>query len=98
MKFTYVAVANTATASDADEADLMLLSMEDGTAVDTDAVVLADATDKTVPNNAITVTNHCTLKPDTGVLLDTLPYIVILAVVAGGVALLMLRKHRKEDD
>lgn len=46
----------------------------------------------------IVVTNHCTLKPDTGVLLDTLPYIVILAVVAGGVALLMLRKHRKEDD
>ena len=43
-------------------------------------------------------TNHCTLFPDTGVLLDTLPYIVILAVVAGGVALLMLRKHRKEDD
>lgn len=43
-------------------------------------------------------TNHRTLKPDTGVLLDTLPYIVILAVVAGGVALLMLRKHRKEDD
>lgn len=98
VTFTYVAVANTATASDADEADLMLLSMEDGTAVDTDAVALADATDKTVPNNAITVTNHCTLFPDTGVLLDTLPYIVILAVVAGGVALLMLRKHRKEDD
>ena len=47
---------------------------------------------------AITVTNHCTLKPDTGVLLDTLPYIVILAVVAGGVALLMLRKRRKNDD
>ncbi len=47
---------------------------------------------------AITVTSHCTLQPDLGVLLDTLPYIVILAVVAGGVALLMLRKHRKEDD
>ena len=46
----------------------------------------------------IVVTNRATLKPDTGVLLDTLPYIVILAVVAGGVALLMLRKHRKEDD
>lgn len=98
VTFTYGAVANTATTSDADEADLMLLSMEDGTAVDTDAVALADATDKTVPNNAITVTNHCTLFPDTGVLLDTLPYIVILAVVAGGVALLMLRKRRKEDD
>lgn len=46
----------------------------------------------------IAFTNHATLKPDTGVLLDTLPYIVILAVVAGGVALLMLRKRRKEDD
>lgn len=98
VAFTYVAAANTSTASDADEADLMLLSMDEDTAVDTDAVALADATDKTVPNNAITVTNHCTLFPDTGVLLDTLPYIVILAVVAGGVALLMLRKHRKEDD
>lgn len=98
VAFTYVAVANTATASDADEADLMLLSMEDGTAVDTDAVALADATDMRVPNNAIMVTNHCGLLPDTGVLLDTLPYIVILAVVAGGVALLMLCKHRKEDD
>lgn len=95
--FTYVAAANTATAGDADEADLMLLSMDEDTAVDTDAVALADATDKTVPNNAITVTNHCTLFPDTGVLLDTLPYIVILAVVAGGGILLMLRKRRKED-
>ena len=42
-------------------------------------------------------TNHRTLEPDLGVLLDTLPYIVILVVVAGGVAL-MLRKRRKEDD
>lgn len=49
-------------------------------------------------NMTLAFTNHCNLKPDTGVLLDTLPYIVILAVVAGGVALLMLRKRRKEDD
>lgn len=46
----------------------------------------------------IAFTNNCTLQPDLGVLLDTLPYIVILAVVVGGVALLMLRKRRKEDD
>ena len=46
----------------------------------------------------IDFTNHRTLEPDLGVLLDTLPYIVILAVVAGGVALLVLRKRRKEDD
>lgn len=49
-------------------------------------------------NMTLAFTNHCKLIPDTGVLLDTLPYIVILAVVAGGVALLMLRKRRKEDD
>ena len=46
----------------------------------------------------IAFTNHATLLPDTGVFLDTLPYIVILAVVAGGGILLMLRKRRKNDD
>lgn len=46
----------------------------------------------------IDFTNHRTLEPDLGVLLDTLPYLVILAVAAGGGILLMLRKHRKEDD
>lgn len=55
-------------------------------------VILSDT------NQTLAFTNHCNLFPDTGVLLDTLPYIVILAVVAGGVALLMLRKRRKEDD
>lgn len=98
VTFTYGAVANTATASDTDEADLMLLSMDEGTAVDADGDAVAYDDGTTVDNNQIIVTNHCGLIPDTGVLLDTLPYIVILAVVAGGVALLMLRKHRKEDD
>lgn len=46
----------------------------------------------------IDFTNHRNLEPDLGVLLDTLPYIVILAVAAGGGILLMLRKRRKEDD
>lgn len=96
--FTYVAAANTATASDADEADLMLLSMDEDTAVDADGDAVAYDVGARVKNNQIIVTNHATLIPDTGVLLDTLPYIVILAVVAGGVALLMLRKRRKEDD
>ena len=57
------------------------------------ATVTIDTTEQTVH-----FTNYRTLEPDLGVLLDTLPYIVILAVVAGGVALLMLRKRRKEDD
>ena len=98
VTFTYVAAANTATAGDADEADLMLLSMDEDTAVDADgdAVVYDDGT--RVRDNQIIITNHCGLLPDTGVLLDTLPYIVILAVVVGGGILLMLRKRRKEDD
>lgn len=57
------------------------------------ATVIIGTTEQTVH-----FTNHRTLEPDLGVLLDTLPYIVILAVVAGGGILLMLRKHRKEDD
>lgn len=61
----------------------------------TDRAVTAELTKEAM---TIAFTNCCDLKPDTGVLLDTLPYIVILAVVAGGVALLMLRKRRKEDD
>lgn len=61
----------------------------------TDCAVTAELTKEAM---TIAFTNCCDLKPDTGVLLDTLPYIVILAVVAGGGILLMLRKHRKEDD
>ena len=98
VAFTYVAVANTPTGGDANEANLMLLSMDEDTAVDADGDAVAYDSGIEVDNNQIIVTNHATLIPDTGVLLDTLPYIVILAVVAGGVALLMLRKHRKEDD
>lgn len=100
VTFTYVAVANTptTTANDTGEAELMLLSMDEDTAVDADGDAVAYDSGIEVDNNQIIVTNHCGLLPDTGVLLDTLPYIVILAVVAGGVTLLMLRKHRKEDD
>lgn len=98
VTFTYVAVANTPTGGDANEANLMLLSVDEDTAVGDDGEAVAYDTGAEVTNNQITVINRCDLIPDTGVLLDTLPYIVILAVVAGGVALLMLRKHRKEDD
>ena len=101
VTFTYKVAAantNTATVSDTGEVELMLLSMDEDTVEGTDGEAVAYDTGTTVTNNNIIVTNHCGLMPDTGVLLDTLPYIVILAVVAGGVALLMLRKHRKEDD
>ena len=98
VTFTYVAAANTATAGNADEADLMLLSMDEDTAVDADGDAVAYDSGIKVDNNRIIVTNRATLIPDTGVLLDTLPYLVILAVAAGGGILLMLRKRRKNDD
>lgn len=82
VSFTYITVKS---------ADAVETASEMGAETAMAVVTAVDADD-------IVVTNHATLKPDTGVLLDTLPYIVILAVVAGGVALLMLRKRRKEDD
>lgn len=67
---------------------------------DSNSVIDHRSAEVEMQGNARTLsfTNKRDLLPDTGVLLDTLPYIVILAVVAGGVALLMLRKHRKEDE
>lgn len=82
VSFTYITVKS---------ADAVETASETGTETAMAVMTAVEADD-------IVVTNHCTLKPDLGVLLDTLPYIVILAVVAGGVALLMLRKRRKEDD
>ncbi len=49
-------------------------------------------------SNTITFTNHKDAVPDTGVLLDSLPYILILAVVAGGVIFTILRKRRNDED
>lgn len=46
----------------------------------------------------ITVTNEKDAPVDNGVLLDTLPYILILVVVAGGGVLLFLRKRKNDDD
>ena len=48
--------------------------------------------------NTIEVVNNKTIDPDMGVLLDTLPYILILVVVVGGGVLLFLRKRKNDDD
>lgn len=82
VSFTYITVKS---------ADAVETASETGTETAMAVMTAVEADD-------IVVTNHCGLKPDTGVLLDTLPYIVILAVVVGGGILLMLRKRRKEDD
>lgn len=82
VSFTYITVKS---------ADAVETASETGTETAMAVMTAVEADD-------IVVTNHAILKPDTGVLLDTLPYIVILAVVVGGGILLMLRKRRKEDD
>ena len=46
----------------------------------------------------ITVINEKDAQVDNGVLLDTLPYILILVVVVGGGVLLFLRKRKNDDD
>lgn len=75
---------------------------------DTDKLALFDwnsPTDGKAANVTINATaqtiqflNQNEAEPDMGVLLDTLPYILILVVVAGGGVLLFLRKRKNDDD
>ena len=51
-----------------------------------------------VPDKAVEIVNEREGEIDNGVLLDTLPYILILVVVAGGGVLLFLRKRKNDDD
>ena len=82
--FTYTVVANSASTQ----------SLEDGES----DIALMSTTEEVVPNNSITITNTFDAPVDNGVLLDTLPYILILVVVAGGGVLLFLRKRKNDDD
>lgn len=51
-----------------------------------------------VSSTTIVVQNEKEGEIDNGVLLDTLPYILILVVVVGGGVLLFLRKRKNDDD
>lgn len=46
----------------------------------------------------ITVENNFDGTPDTGVLLDTLPYLILLAVAVAGGVLVVVRKHKHRDE
>lgn len=46
----------------------------------------------------LVINNNKTVTVDTGVLLDTLPYILILGVVAVGAVLLIKRRRKRDDD
>ncbi|NMA64838.1 MAG: hypothetical protein GX957_01180 [Clostridiaceae bacterium] len=57
-------------------------------------VIVADLTgDKT-----ITVTNQNDVIIDTGISLDSLPYIIILALVAAGIAVLIIRRRKLSSE
>ena len=46
----------------------------------------------------IAVENYRNTQPDTGVLVDSLPYILIIACVAGVAALFLIRRRKKRED
>lgn len=50
-----------------------------------------------VGDNTIAFKNHKEASPDTGVLLDSLPYVLILAAVAVAAVLMFARKRRNRD-
>ena len=49
-------------------------------------------------NTTIKVTNHRNVPPDPGVFVDSLPYILIIACVAGVAALFLIRRRKKRED
>lgn len=49
-------------------------------------------------NTTINVTNHRNVSPDTGVFVDSLPYILIIACVAGAAALFLIRRRKNRED
>lgn len=58
------------------------------------AVTIASLTADT----EITVENDRNTQPDTGVFVDSLPYILIIACVAGVAALFLIRRRKKRED
>ena len=63
-----------------------------------EAVLKSKDNNQTVADNAITVTNDFDGTPDTGVLLDTLPYLILLAVAVAGGVLVVVRKRKHRDE
>lgn len=59
----------------------------------------AVATAEDIPETGLTITftNHNSAEVDTGILLDSLPYVLILAVVGAALVLWFIRKRRVED-
>ena len=62
-------------------------------------VIEFDFTNNPLPGDAeIIITNHKEAHPDTGVLLDSLPYILIIACVAAIGAFIVIRRRKNRED
>lgn len=79
---------------------------ENGQTVSTPAMASQDGddwnltfgADALVQNGTITITNEKNTTPDTGVFVDSLPYILIIACVAGVAALFLIHRRKKRED
>lgn len=59
-------------------------------------ITKADGTKETL--NTIVFTNHKDATPDTGIFLDSMPYIMALVIVAGGAAVFFLRRRKNSEE
>lgn len=84
---TTVAISNTPTE------DVMMLAEDASSGNSKSGTVEIDATAKT-----IAFTNEKDMPVNTGVILDTLPYILMLAAVGGGAIAFFLRKRHHDDE
>ena len=87
FSFTVVEAATATQTMDDDEVGLMLLSLDDD--VDTESATAGQK---------ILVINSKDLEVPTGVILDTLPYVLMLIAVGGGVVAFFLRKRHHDDE
>lgn len=87
FSFTVAEAATATQTMDDDEVGLMLLSLDDD--VDTESATAGQK---------ILVINSKNIEPPTGVILDTLPYVLMLIAVGGGVVAFFLRKRHHDDE
>ncbi|MDO5123135.1 MAG: DUF5979 domain-containing protein [Eubacteriales bacterium] len=68
--------------------------------LDTDAVYTSAGVSGTIvadAQNRVEFTNNKDAEPDTGIVLESLPYVAILAVVIVGVIWMIIRRRRRDD-
>ncbi len=87
FSFTVAKAATATQTMDDDEVGLMLLSLDDD--VDTESATAGQK---------ILVINSKNIAPPMGVILDTLPYVLMLIAVGGGVVAFFLRKRHHDDE